>query len=338
MNWLVSATLVFGSPLYNSEDDLKTKVKALSHHLSPAPGQEIRVDPREKKDPAGRDLMPLRGYIMVRPPSGTCFIVQRGLHTPDVNVCKPTSLSFELSDLDDAGRINWRITTQKNEAPVLVTWPTPHRLGTMIPAGEWSGQDYQLIVLDECRIEKRAPRPRIEVRLMNGDGFVINFPPEDKLLPQPAEMPNLVVPRDPDADAALAQKLGTKPAAGDNKQPAEKGHDDHGKAKPEANAHADGHGKEGAKAEPLPKKKKKNPATTFDDTTDPIQKWILKPRDTYVMPSSAILKEGSPAGIRGECRYRLKDAPGDPESGVIECFITETWDYLRITLPCTKGM
>lgn len=315
MKWILAAGFVFGKPIYRPDASLADKTKVMAPFFNPAPGSIIAIDHKEKINRPEELPLPIRGYILVSPPKNHCFIIQRGPRLADQNVCQKTSIPFTLEELDEAGKINWLVTTQKNEPPLLLSWPTPHRVGTLVGEGRWKDQDYQDIILSRCAVEKGPDKRDIRVTLMNGEEFVVQFPLKDTLLPQPPPIPNLIMPEE-DPIAVIPKK---------------KTQNDHGEKKD------DGHGDSHGKAEPPPPPPKKRDEFREEPGT-PGKKWFLKPRDTFVMPSSAIRKEGSPAGIQGECRYRLKNAPGDPQSGIVECYTTETYDYLRLVIPCTRDL
>jgi hypothetical protein len=59
---------------------------------------------------------------------------------------------------------------------------------------------------------------------------------------------------------------------------------------------------------------------------------------TFVMSSGNFLENNAPKGLNGKCLYRYQDAPGDPKSGVIECFETEAYDVLYTHIPCAREL
>jgi hypothetical protein len=57
-------------------------------------------------------------------------------------------------------------------------------------------------------------------------------------------------------------------------------------------------------------------------------------RNAYEMSSSGFSETSSPQGMLGKCRYFFSGAPGDPASGVIECYDTDTFDTIYTHVTC----
>ncbi len=75
--------------------------------------------------------------------------------------------------------------------------------------------------------------------------------------------------------------------------------------------------------------------TGFDEDDD--DAWVIPSRDTYIMSASNfITSDSGPPGNINKCRYQLKNAPEDPESGWIECHHTDRYQIVYTHIPCAK--
>jgi hypothetical protein len=69
-----------------------------------------------------------------------------------------------------------------------------------------------------------------------------------------------------------------------------------------------------------------------------IYNFQLAKRRTFEMDSSRLMENAVPKGMKGRCRYRYQGAPADPDSGVIECFNTDSYDALYVHLTCASAL
>jgi len=78
-------------------------------------------------------------------------------------------------------------------------------------------------------------------------------------------------------------------------------------------------------------------STGYDE--DEEAAWMIPARDTFVMDASSFITQDSgPRGKTGKCRYQLKNAPDDKESGWIECHDADKYKIVYTYLPCTKAL
>jgi hypothetical protein len=289
------------------------RVQRLSAYFSPKPGEQVTLRQDEVRD-FHRRVAPdlLRGIITVRPPSGFCLRISRDEGEADDVVCKPTTLSFRFSDLDPNGRLTWQIKTGDGDFGTALSWPSPYRIGSVIPFTKDPAKDPpEHVYLSSCTA-KRGPTGRsIRLGLLSGETWMIHLPDTDEYLTAAGEASNL------DVDFMTA-KRGVKEAALDKAD---------GKKEGEAKAED---GKKDGEASKGAEKAKDAAADARDDR----RIWAIPARNACVMPSDRFQPNGSVArGGRGECRYIFGGPPEDPRTGRIECH--EVDGYRLVFLPVT---
>lgn len=320
------ATLAFLSEvIFSQKTPYALRVRKLSPHFHPAIGSPLRLDPYEIDNLDQVDPLSVKGFVRVAPPKGQCFTIRRSLELPDISVCKPRFVPFEVRDIDDAGRINWEVTIGANSLKTQISWPTPYRLAQFLTLTEKDIDPTYVAILSCKAINDRNTR-KVIVTLLDKKRtkWHIYFPKKDRLMPQPRPEPNLTFITLIDGQVQMPTEDGSK--------------------KDEPKGQEKGHGE--------PKQQQEPPKTE----TDPNQNfgkglflrgkkakkidrsWSIPPKGTYIMNSSNFKTLGGPMGSNGKCVYRLRGAPGDPDSGVIECRKTDSYNEIYTHLPCTRGL
>jgi len=293
------------------------RVRLLSSMFSPRPGESIALRAAEVRD-FHRQAAPdkLHGSISVRPPKGVCLRITRSVDEVDDVICKATDLTFRFSDLDRAGHLTWQVKTGEGDFGTELQWPSPYRIGSVIPFGIDARKDPpRYVYLSTCKAERGPTGRRIKLGLLTGETWLIHLPEVDQLEPQPEEIPNL------DIDYTGAKK--------DVKEAAD--------AKPDEKKSAD------AKSEKAESGKgdfeASNLVTKASDTAeiarDDRKVWAIQARNAYVMPSDRFQPHGSVArGSRSQCRYVFDGPIEDPLTGRLECHQVDGYQQVYLPLTC----
>ena len=173
--------LLVATAMFSGEVPASERVRKLSAFFLPPPGTELALSDREVRDFAGRvDPQLMRGFLTVNPPRGVCFTVRRDADTPDISICKSTQVSFLVTDLDRLGRLHWEVMTGEGDFGTELIWKTPYRAAVLTPIGADLGA-IQYKFIKECRAFNSAAGRRIEVALLSGETWAIDFPDKDEL-------------------------------------------------------------------------------------------------------------------------------------------------------------
>lgn len=287
-----------------------TKQKQLAPYFAPAPGAEVVIDPAELRDfgktkKAGQ----LRGYIRVSPPKNVCFTITRNEGDPDDTICKPTTLSFSLLDLDKFGRLRWGIVTGDGDFGTPLFWRSQYRVAITTPMANAPEDPPVYEFITNCRAERQDfGGRRLFLELVGGKIWVVAFPDKDTMIPQPEAEANLFI-----VGANPSGKVSVKDAAAANTE-APKG--EHGEAPP-----------------PPPKEVK------TVDVMDGREIWSIPVRGTYEMPSTNFMPKGSVApGAKGKCRYTYKGPEEDPKTGRIECLDADGYHHALLPATCLSAL
>lgn len=180
-----------GTPLKESQETLRP-------YFTPQVGSVVTLDPIELINAKAGKYWNVRGYIEVHPPKGVCFTIMRRKDLEDNVVCKRTRLSFTAGDIDKRGDIGWTVSTGTGDFGTEVLWPTPYRLARYVDVTmPWPGPGRGLPIL-KCEGVKYIESGRhIYLDLLNGERWVLGFPERDTLIPQPEEVPNLMIVQAP---------------------------------------------------------------------------------------------------------------------------------------------
>lgn len=203
----LAAAFVFGKALFPPETPEAERMAKLKPFFEPPLGETLTLDPLEMHK-AAKDPIRTRGFVVVTPPKGHCWIVKRHDERPDTNVCQRTTLSFEAGAIDDAGRVTWEVKTGKGDFGTPVSWQTPYRLAQLIPSGEFTKQLGDFVPVISCVAERKERKIRVE--LLGGETWVVYFPESDSLTyPQPEEAPNLDLQKVSDTTAFKKKEEGS---------------------------------------------------------------------------------------------------------------------------------
>lgn len=255
---------------------------------------------RGKKDP-----MNIKGYIWVRPPKGHCFIIQDKNTNIDRNVCKPTQLSYKVSDIDPAGKINWNVIQADDDEGTKLSWQTPYRIANFIPLGEFNKMSNIRSPLFSCKAENDGITRKITLTFFDEKKWYIPLPDKDELVLGKRKRRKLFV-------RVMSNGLITD---SEMKRPEDVKREAKRKNKMLAQ-----------KLKGL--KKKEGPEYSF----------LMRPYEAYEMNSSRVMESGGPLGQNGVCRYKFTGAWNDEDSGVVECFNTDSYDALYVHLPCASQL
>jgi hypothetical protein len=323
----LAITEIFGEPTYLSGDlPQLEKIRRLKPFFQPPLGDKIKVDPRELRDfdheKSTVNPLNLRGFIKVSPPKKYCFTITRHQDLPDDYLCKPKILSFTLNDLQKDGGIQWTIKTGPLDFGTVVEWKTPYRLASVMPENiEKDAIVHKLI--ESCQAKKNTVLGnQIIIRFFGGEEWLIDFPEEDELLPQPMSTPNLYL--------AVAPKKGipnSKKGASTETKASET------KEKPTAPT-----------ATNTETSNAKGKQTTSHNSDDPIESefddreiWAIPKRSGFRMDGYRFMPRGpTTKWSKGECRYVYSGPPEDPETGRLECHDVDGFKEVYMPLICLK--
>lgn len=297
------------------------RVKQLSKFFDPAPGEEILLNEEEVRQ-QGLKTKPenFRGFIKVSPPPGVCFTITRTVDQPDDYVCKPKSMSFRLVDLDRAGRLGWRVATGDDDFGTDLHWRSRYRTGIVMPFNipDEDPPVYQFI--SKCTIDRTPHGRRMRIGMLTGETWIVAFPDQHTLEPQPKPIPNLFM-------NVSSGKVSVKDAAKQKEAEAAK------KGAAEAGAPAPEHG---AAPSEEPAKPKEVAAPSQDDDR---AIWAIPARNAYTMKGNAFMPHGSvPPGGKGRCRYNFQGPNEDPETGRLECHDVDGFKNILLPLTCLRDL
>jgi hypothetical protein len=275
------------------------RIAKYGKYFDPPPGATIRFDEVEVRNYGEAQPYKIRGYIKVSPPKGHCFRIQRREDLPDEVVCQSKSVSWNAHDILPGGIVRWTVRFSDEDPGGDFDWPTPHRIGQVIPPGERLPELSKPVLLMDCQVEVGTRSRRIHLPLASGRKWTIQFPLKDVLAPNQKPEPNLYYQE--------RQGLGgvTENSTNDMER---KYSFDATKARAFAN--------------------RKEAVTLY---------WTLPERGTFVMNASNFISSDSPAGSVGSCRYRTAQQL-DEEKGFIECHLTADFDVVYLPLHCLPDL
>lgn len=303
----------------------------VSTYFSPPPGSEVRVaDSDLAKASTGVQAGQLRGFIEVNPPKGKCLAVFRGEKSGAEHICKKTTLSFRLSEIDRAGVIRWEVKTTTVDPGTILSWRTPYRLAMVIarergkshPKADsedyWRSLPPDYKYIQRCNDISEGGRRKLEVKLFSGESWRFTFPDRHVLLPQPESLPNLYI-------SASGQKRGLPDG-----KPADE-------SAPKAEEQKPAEPSEEQAPEPpsdAPKKKVDKPSNTEDRKS-----WTVPLRGSYGMSADNFHPDSSQTpGTRGLCRYNFRGPENDPETGRMECQDTPYFHMVLLPMTCLAAV
>ncbi len=325
-----------------------------------------------------KDRFAARGFITISPPKGRCLIIQKNRATPDYVVCEKRTLSFNFYDLSYNGQLYWEVTTGKGDLGTEISWQTPYRLAQIVPGGQLfqesnltvaltctptDGVSRSIVVtslhghkwrIDFPEFDTLMPQPEKEPNLFirsagtpspaksdkkdkkgHGDDGKKEKESDDAKHDEKKDGDDAKPDENKEGDEAKhdEKKKGEDAKSDENKEGDEAKHDEkdekkEGEKSSEAAAKPDGDAPP-AMGQGLVAKKK-TPKIEY--------RWNIHPLGTYEMPARYFKMLGTPPSDKGSCRYRFTGAPFDPNSGVVECVNTETYDAVIVPLTCAKGL
>jgi len=267
----------------------------LKKFFSPKPGELLHVTERAIAVER-RDPLLVKGELWVHPPKDSCIVVRRDMEQRDRTYCKKAPIGWDIFDLDAAGRLHFNILIDGTSDITFLTWPSPYRVANYVPIGAMeTGENYN-IPIHKCEASDDGVSRKIVLHTMDNRRWFIFLPDFDQPLKVSEPLPNLNVKSD--------LKTEEKPAAPDEeKKP----------AKSVLGQLLSGEYKKAKKQEFI---------------------FRVSRRNAYEMSSSGFSESGAPQGMLGKCRYSFSGAPGDADSGVIECYDTDTFDTIYTHVTC----
>jgi hypothetical protein len=302
-----AALLPLAAALLAGEVPTAERLARLAPFFAPPPGSEVTLDARELRDLGKtRKVAPgrLRGWITVTPPQGVCLTVRRP-GQGDEEVCRRRRLSFQMDDLDKAGRLKWTVVTGAGDFGTELAWRSLYRVAVVTPDSKKleDQPDYRYLGACDASDTPAAGR-RIRLALLSGETWTVHLPDRDRLLPQPEAIPNLQL-------SISGGKTSVKDAEKDKKE-----------------KKADGEAPAESEAAP-------NVPSQFDDRSI----WAIPLRGAYAMSADGFVPfSGLPHGLKGECRYNYQGPADDPETGRLECHDADGFKAVFLPLTCLKDL
>lgn len=338
---IFSSTQGLSEPTYLPGDrPLQENIEKLRPFFSPKLGDLVEVDSRELRDfdhqKAKINHLNLRGFIHIKPPKNHCFTITRNLDEPDDIVCKPKQLSFTLQDLQKDGSIRWTIKTGPLDFGTEVRWKSPYRLASLMP----SGKDEDTVVhrlIHSCQAQKNPHLGRIIIlRYFGGEQWLIDFPEEEKMLPQPPPVPNLYIAvpakkglqfkKIKTSSKGSSTETGTTPSTSTGEptagEPAEQAT---GTATATATGTATGTATQVGSPDSDP----------VEDEFEDREAWAIARRNAYKMEGYRLMPYGTTTKwFKGECRYTYLGPSEDPDTGRLECHDVDGFKEVYLPLTC----
>ena len=313
-NWLLAAAFI------PHDAPLTQRIEILGKYLTPNPSKLAEIDAAQMRDqgPVAKDPGKLFGLIRVSPPKGQCFTITTAKAKRDVEVCKPTSIPWQLEDLDfEKSSFTWTIRTSPNDYGTPVTWKTPYTIAKIMPIGvDFYKYNSTPVFFKSCVPTKATtegmPR-KITLTQFNNKKWLIRFPDTDTILAPPTPTPESDPTSDPKKKAE-GEGHGEKKAEGEG----------HGDKKTEGEGEGEGPGEKKAENAPKPKEPVAEP-----------EQWTMNTGRAFEMSVGNLVTEGSmPPGNKGTCRYVYDYYPGDTSLGRIECHHANELLYFYAFLRC----
>ncbi|MCX6129216.1 MAG: hypothetical protein NTX25_09170 [Proteobacteria bacterium] len=295
--WLLAAAAT--NP-YPAEAPLAVRQAWLQPYFSPEPGALLSVTDRavarERRDP-----LLVKGELWIKPPRGVCFILQFDLSKRDKRICKDTPIEWDVYDLDAVGQLHLNIGLDADPEMIYLSWPSPYRVANFVPLGEMKSLDNYNIPIHRCVASDDGKQRKITLYTMDHRIWYIILPEYDSPVKVATEESNLKVK----TNVSNAPPAGVLTAPTKDEKPR--------KQTSMLSLLLSGGYK---KAEKEPNYFRGNPRISFE------------------MSSSGFLVSAVPQGMQGQCRYQFTGAPGDPKSGLIECYDTDEFDTIFTHVTC----
>ncbi len=294
---LAASTLSMAANLSNAE-----KLADVAPYFSPGPNTMLSLDAIDLKYQRSKNPQHLFGEILVSPPKGSCFRLEKSQVDRDENICHKESWRFTVADLAEDGSLNVKIWLQDQKNPIIASWNSIYRKGRLRPHGLDARQSSNTVTIANCQIKTIEDARRL---------VTISF------LGKTPELQMILPPRASEQTHAREMRVlltFSEPAAPPTKKPAEKKHE------PE-------------KKHETVKNHEKAP-TPMTPTPEPL-KWDIKGRTYLSLAADQIISQTAPTpGMHGSCRYTYEGYGPHAEHGLIECHQTSDYDYLNNPLTC----
>lgn len=309
----------------------KDRMAVVAPWFSPRPGELIQASAHDIANlpaDAGSLSQTIKGFIAVTPPKGHCLRIIKGLRGDEQLICKPRTLAFRMSDLDQSGKLRWQVFAGKMMASLPLVWPSPYRFAQIIELGKLGKKLGHFEPVTNCKLRSEPPWRRITVDFLDGRRLYMNFHDGD---PQLAEL-----------------QLGDKRMANNGKVPenmvherkAGKAQDGEHLANDSANTGEPGaHGSGGRR----PEHKGKSLGAIINShmgkgRTIRQYGWVLQHKTAREMNGSRVYMEKIHGENIGKCRYVYSGSPLNPADGMVECSYANDFDALLVPLACTSTL
>ncbi len=303
---------VWAASLITAQTPLKDRQRILAPFFDPPPGEMATVTARALSLTRTADTLLTKGEIWVKPPPGQCLILRTDLTKRDHKFCSAKPWTWEPFDLDPAGRLNVTIVTGSQDEGTPLTWPTPYRIANYVPIIADDPDDNINIPVLSCKTSIDQDQRKITLELMDGRRWFIYLPDVDQAVEGATPPPNLIVRIDSKKDASGKPISDAKAA--------------------QNRVDAEGPGTE------EPKKRRSILSQLLSGDYKSIKKnesaFHIGKRNAYEMSSSHFMETSVPQGMTDVCRYMYDGAPGDPGSGVIECYNTDSFAAVYTHVTC----
>ena len=315
------------------DSPLKKRISILAPFFHPPPGEHPGVDIREIRERKEDNPILYRGYIIVSPPKGLCFLISFHHERSESQICQKEALHFTMEEINPDGTISWNIYTHEKDPGTRLTWQTPHRLAQVIDIGKGNLTFSHRIPIKSCQIKPKSKKRIVSLMIMDGSKWIIHFPELDTLVnPNAKPPPNLLV----------RKAFKKKKRIGKYEVGSEEKNDEQPSPQKEAEEIAEKEIEEEIKEQEKENNVRPKSTSTWVDKIKgnkkqhKIQnyKFNIKEYQTYTMNSSNFQIDSAPGSFNGECRYRFFGAYDDPLSGIIECFNTSKFDAIEAPLSC----
>ena len=223
-------------------------------------------------------------------------------------VCQRKRLSFQLRDLDNGGQITWLVTQSEDDSGTRLIWQTPYRMANYISPGDFEKAKNKLSPIESCQASYDGIERKITLSFFSGRKLYIAFPPKDKQIAGKRKKTNLKVRE------LTNNKRGKKEVVDSSV-----GTKELSRREVEQRAKLQAQRLSG----------KKNITEEKEE-----YRFLIRPWEAFEMNSSRLIDTGSPQGMNGVCRYRFKGAKFDSNSGVIECWRSDSFDAIYAHLSC----
>ncbi len=280
--------------LASSQKEGWARLKGIFH---PELGSEVRFDATEVINFGPKDPERVRGFISIKPPKGTCLTITRREDVQDDRICKETTLTWSIEDVQPGGKIVWELRGHSPHSTDVVNleWTTPHRIAQTIPVGERRVELYRNVVVLDCKVTVSSHTRKIDLQLVDGRTWKIIFPPKDISIQASRDEPNLY----------FQERMGVGGISDDSTLDMDRKYS-FDATKAQANSH------------------KKEHVTTY---------WTITDRGAFGMDAVNFVTSDAPMGSNGTCRYRTAQQM-DQDPGHIECHNMADFDVIYTPLTC----